>query len=203
MIFHNAMNNNCKNGIINSPGEEWRDIPGNEGKYQVSNHGRIKTLARDTRCGRSGVQHRPEYLLKQTDNPYGYLICSCGFVHRCVAQAFIPNPNGYPEVNHINGNKHDNRVDNLEWCSRGQNMKHAYVMGLKQATKEFLRMANVKRKRIRQIDKQTGETIAEYPSALAAAQYLERDQGNITRAALGLYKTAYGFKWEYIDIPEE
>lgn len=196
------MNNKYGNDIIILPGEEWRDLPGNEGKYQVSNLGRIKTLARDTRCGRSGIQHRPEYILTQTENPYGYLISSCGFVHRCVALAFIPNPNGYSEVNHINGNKHDNRVDNLEWCSRGHNMKHAYDMGLKKVAKEFQDITNAKRKRICQIDKQTGETIAEYPSVLAAAQSLGRDQGNITRAASGQYMTAYGYKWEYIDIPE-
>lgn len=191
-----------ENDDINDlPEEEWRDITGKEGLYQVSNLGRMKTLARDTRCGAKGIQHRPERVLRQTENPYGYLITSGGFVHRCVASAFIPNPNGYREVNHINGDKKDNRVENLEWCSRSQNMKHAYVTGLKHANHSFL-IAGRKKRAIQQKDINTGAVVARYSSVLEAAKTLGKDQGHITRAALGQHKTAYGFRWEYVDNDE-
>lgn len=100
--------------------EIWKDIKGYEGKYQVSNLGRIKVL----NYKRSGQEH-----IMATKNNKGYCeirLAKDGkrkdfIVHRLVAQAFIPNPNNLPQVNHIDENKTNNCVNNLEWCTQAYN----------------------------------------------------------------------------------
>lgn len=119
--------------------EQWKDVPGYEGIYQVSNLGRVRSVDRVIidRNGRpmryKGVILTPQF------NEFGYLKVvlrkdgrSKNFkVHQLVAMAFIENPNGLPCINHIDGNKQNNKVTNLEWCTFGGNNKHAYLIGLK------------------------------------------------------------------------
>ena len=117
--------------------EEWRPVVGYEGSYEVSSHGRIRTVERKARVAH-GFRTVPAKLLSPRPHHGGYhCITFCvGHVrqyqtyHRAVAQAFIPNPSDLPEVNHINGDKKDNRVENLEWCTRRQNAAHASISGL-------------------------------------------------------------------------
>jgi DNA-binding XRE family transcriptional regulator len=116
--------------------EVWRDIPGWEEMYQVSNKGRIKSLKRFVKRSDGRLQPIPEAILTGDVGEYirvylrtpGYKIRK--FVHRIVAEVFIPNPEGYRTVNHLNGNKYDNNVDNLEWASHSMNVLHAYENGL-------------------------------------------------------------------------
>lgn len=104
--------------------EEWKEIEGCKG-YKVSNLGNV--LGRRGRklklqCNKSGGGY---YMFRMPHMDYGKTI------HRVVAIAFIPNPLNLPEVNHKNGIKSDNRVENLEWCTRVHNMRHAHDTGLK------------------------------------------------------------------------
>ena len=107
--------------------EEWKDIDGYDGVYQVSN------------CGRTRSFKWNKYrILKKTCDTKGYIIN--GFylsgkrkifrVHRLVGMSFIPNPKNYETINHLNLNKADNRVENLEWCSHMQNVQHAIMSGV-------------------------------------------------------------------------
>ena len=104
--------------------EIWKDIEGYDGKYQVSNLSRIKSFARD----KKGI------ILNGSNNNNGYLTLKLDHkdyrVHRLIAMHFIPNPDNKPEINHKDGNKHNNLIENLEWVTREENLKHAEETGL-------------------------------------------------------------------------
>ena len=101
--------------------EIWKDVVGYEGLYEVSSLGRVKSVKRNK-------------ILSQKHNWDGYLRIQLWrnnknkyvSIHRLVAEAFIENPNTKPFINHIDGNKQNNKVDNLEWCTQKENIKHAF-----------------------------------------------------------------------------
>ena len=119
--------------------ECWKDVVGYEGFYKVSNMGRVKTFGRMCSANKGGERHVPEVLKVLSKNARGYPIVSLSMLgkqktptlHRLVAMAFIPNPHNKPQVNHIDGDKQNNHVSNLEWNTHQENITHAYKNGLR------------------------------------------------------------------------
>lgn len=170
--------------------EEWRDIQGYEGLYQVSNEGRVKSLEREIMRSDGKTLPLKEKILKPNLNNssrhYQVLLCENGIekwkqVHQIVAQTFIPNPNGCDVVHHKDHNPQNNRVENLMWMSKEE---HDAIHRAEQA------------KTIYQYTIQ-GELIAVYSSAYEAARELRFSQGNITMCCQGKRKTHKGYKWSY------
>lgn len=104
------------------------------------------------------------------------------YVHRIVAETFIPNPNNYPEINHIDENKSNNNVNNLEWCTRDYNTSYSIS------------------KKIEQIDINTGKVIKIWDSANQAAKFYNGSSLNILNVCKNIYKynTAYGYFWRFV-----
>ena len=114
--------------------EIWKDVVGYKGLYQVSNLGRVKSLPKYDCKGR----FHPEKIKSQVNNGTGYMVVNLKHdgkqqmrtVHRLVAEHFIPNRLELSEVNHIDGDKTNNCSNNLEWCTRSENVRHAVDTGL-------------------------------------------------------------------------
>lgn len=127
--------------------EIWKDIKDYEGLYQVSNLGNIKSLKRTVKISKSKEKYKevPECILKPCHTKKGYLyvtlanngIVKNARVHKLVANAFIPNSNENLQINHIDGNKENNNVNNLEWVTCKENIQKAWEMGLCENIREL------------------------------------------------------------------
>lgn len=163
-------------------GIQWRPVNGYEGKYEVSNTGMVRSL----NYNKTGSIQ----ILKPLNNNLGYLKVRLSgksyFIHRLVAQAFIPNPLNLPQVNHKDENKQNNRVENLEWCTAEYNTN--YGNGNKGRELKH-------NKPIIQI--KDGHPILKWASAKLVHQCLGWNANNIKECCKGRRKTANGFEWRY------
>ena len=155
--------------------EIWKDIEGFEGLYQVSNLGRVKSLSR--KCG---TCYKKESIRKLSQTKDGYLkirLMGNGKdittrIHRLVALAFIPNYSNKETVNHIDGNKHNNIVENLEWSTRQEQLKHAYNLGLKKSTTgEYNSQSKLSRDQVKEIRRIYKRNSRECSSTKLALKY--------------------------------
>lgn len=170
---------------------EWKKIIGYD-DYVVSNNGVVKSL-----------KYGKERVLKPDENLDGYYIVKLSKnnkkksfrIHRLVAEAFIENPESLPVVNHKDGDKQNNNVDNLEWSTVADNTQHAYDTGL--ISKENHKKGRQKlMKPLLQLDKDTGEVIKRFESYREAVKELNMNAGNLSTAIKNGW-VCKGFKWIY------
>ena len=181
--------------------EEWKDIKGYEGRYQVSNLGRVKSLSHMKYMGSSGYRLMPERILKES-NKRGYkcvVLCNeIGHkhigVHRLVALHFIPNPLNLPQVNHIDENKENNIVDNLEWVTAKENINHGTSLERRALTQRITKAC----KTVYQYD-MNGNLVGTYISTHDASRKTGFDRGAIGHCCnndVG-FRTHKGYRWSY------
>ena len=159
--------------------EQWKDICGYEGLYQVSTSGKIKGLKR---------HYATEKIRKPIKGNHGYLQVMLSkdgerktfLVHRLVAEAFIQNPNGFAFVNHKDQNRHNNEAENLEWCNAQYNTDYSVS------------------KCVSQYDK-LGNLVRVWKSTKEVERKLGISNGNISGCCRGKLKTAGGYVWRYND----
>ena len=167
--------------------EKWKDIPGYEGLYQASNLGKIRNeKTRNILSG--GIKRGYKEVILIKDNKRKYKL-----VHRLIALTYIPNNSNKPQVNHKDGNKLNNNVDNLEWCTRSENMKHAYRTGLETP---LYAKNNPRAKKIKQYDL-NNKLIKEYYGIKEASRINNLNPRDISKCCQGKRKQVGGYIWTY------
>lgn len=185
--------------------EIWKDIQGYEGLYQVSNFGRVKSLDRMAKCRGGVYKLNKERIVFGGIGKYGYnTVClrkenkrKYLLSHRLVAINFIPNPENKPKVNHINGVKTDNSIENLEWCTVSENTKHGFDVLGRKMKKGY---EDKRSKSVMQVSLD-GFLQNIFGSINEAANTLGFHSGTIYGCLSGRAKKAFGYKWYYENEP--
>lgn len=188
------------------PKEQWKDIQDFESLYKISNYGRVKSLDRikkSKRYYKNGLHYKTK-ILRQTISNDGYskmqLYGDDGSfktvrVHRLVAEAFIPNLYNKPQINHKDGNKQNNCVDNLEWCTNGENGKHAWDNNLR--TKHF-GSDNRSSRKVAQYTK-NNELVKVWDCISDINKDLHYSRSSIINCCRNRQTTLHGYIWKYYE----
>lgn len=172
---------------------EWKPVVGYEGQYEVNNLGEVRSFP--------NRKHKRIQILKPTPDIKGYLQIGLGSaknrktirIHRLVAEAFIPNPDGFPCVNHKDEDKTNNRVDNLEWCTSLYNTR--YGTGIERASKTKTNGKQSKPVLQYTLD---GEFVREYPSTREINRVFGfRVNVHVIACCKGRRHTSHGYVWKY------
>ncbi|MGN0574879.1 MAG: NUMOD4 motif-containing HNH endonuclease [Ruminococcus sp.] len=173
--------------------EIWKPIPGYEGYYEASTYGRVRSVERIIN-GRWRFTHRKSHIMTPNNVHDGYKQVKFSIagkklqplLHRLIAETFIPNPDNLPQVNHIDGNKDNNNVDNLEWCTASQNSSHR-----SQVLKKWVGRPKKKVKCI--------ETGVVYESSHHASRELKINQDGICSVCQGRQLKTKNFHFEFVE----
>ena len=187
--------------------EIWKDIEGYEGLYQISNLGNVKSL---NYCGRGYAKN-----LTPKCNNTGRLWVELSLngkrkpmlIHRLVAKTFIPNPNSYPQINHIDENPKNNRVDNLEWCTGSYNVRYSLALhperkcrcGSPSGVQHRNRKSGTPYKHKQEVIQfsKSGEEICKFPNILTVCTENNWRTSHLVDCCNGKRKTAYGYIWRF------
>lgn len=176
--------------------KQWREIKGYEGKYIISNYGEVISLPR-YKQNNSKLQYvEPKEIIRYVNKRNGYVYVQLWNnatyrsirLHKLVAQTFIPNKDNKLQINHKDGNKQNNKMDNLEWCTNKENIIHAHKMGLANNNNQKIK--------VNQYDLK-GNFIRSFNSILDASKETRVSMGNISLCINNKRKTAGGYIWKY------
>ena len=183
-------------------GETWKDIPGYEGLYQVSDMGRVRSLDREveglSRWGGMRVFRKKGRLMSLGSNGHGYQMVHLKdkgvrrsvSVHRLVATAFIPNPDSLSQVNHLDSDQTNNRVGNLEWTDAKGNIRHGILQGAIDLRKDMRPVLGVSL-----ADPSSSVVFESQAAAEEALSRNRRRTGAVSCCLLGKVKHSYGYVW--------
>lgn len=175
--------------------EIYKDVKGFEGKYMISNLGNVKSM--------NYLNKKTPKVLTPIRHHLGYMLVHLGsnkikMIHTLVAEAFIPNPEGKKFVNHIDGNKQNNRVTNLEWVTSKENMNHAIRTGLRNPHENNHPKGADTPNSVRIIQcAKDGKVIKTWDCISDAARFVGCKPASIVNNAKGRTKTLHGFIWKY------
>lgn len=189
----------------------WKPIPSYEGRYSANEKGEIRSedMPFDFIAGNKRIKYTKKgKILKQTENSHGYL---CVSIHKdgkqrvvqshiLIAKTFLPNPENKPQINHKDGNKKNNAIENLEWVTARENLLHAFKTGLNPGSKPWTGKKG--KNHCRSIPvimcSLNGEEIQEFENMTFAANYLGVNScSHISQCAKGQRKSCGGYKWKY------
>lgn len=188
--------------------EIWKPVIGYEGYYEVSNLGNVRSLDRIVHHSGNFTRVQKGCLMKirtTSTGHYSTVLLSKdnkkkhAKVHRLVALAFIDNPNRYREINHKDEDKQNNRVDNLEWCTRKYNEAYGTKRARSCEHRDYKAIAKKNSKAVIQMSLE-GEIIRQWKSLAEISKTLGYSSGNISMCCNGKYtKPLYGYRWRWVN----